>query len=85
MYITILLIKISRSDDGEHIIYILEITEILSGFYYSYVVGLFLLPNYRLYFLVSLDVIWSSLFKYGLFSVFYLKADFLFKEENYNK
>lgn len=57
MYATILLIKIVRSDGIEHIIYILEITEMLLGFYYSYVVGLFLLPNYRLYCLASLDII----------------------------
>jgi len=54
---TVLLIKIVRGDGHEHIIYISETTEMLSGFYYSYVVGLFLLPNYRLYCLVSLDII----------------------------
>lgn len=58
MYVDILLIKIGRSDGGEQIIYISEITEMLSGFYYFYIVGLFLLPNYRLYCLSSLDIIY---------------------------
>lgn len=59
MYGSILLTEIVRSDGNEHIIYISEITEMLSGFYYYYAVGLFLLPNYRLYCLLSLDIIYQ--------------------------
>lgn len=52
-------VNIQRGDDGEHIIYISEKTEVLSDIYYFHIVGVFLLPNYRLYYLLSLNTIYQ--------------------------